>query len=139
MWQCHIPTYDFDLWAMDSKWLVNPDTGKHLLNTRKNNRSFPCYLKHPDVSFWDAVGHHEGSSNGRRLWPESVTRVGGVWASREEYRQAWDDRCYCDAEDAVNQRPIVFTDRSRSASRGGRASSQRQPSPRQSSRHRDYR
>ena len=129
MWQCHIPSYDFDLWAMDSKWLVNPNSGNHLVNMRKHNRAFQSYLQHPDVSFWDAVGHHEGSSNGRRLWP-GAPRVGGVWASREEYDRAWNDDRYCDADDAVNQRPIMHTDRSRSGGRGGRASS-----PRQASRH----
>ena len=118
---------------MDAGGLVNPNSGTHLLHMREYNRTFQSYLQHPDVSFWDAVGHHEGSSNGRRLWP-GAPRVGGVWASREEYERAWNDNCYCDPEDAVNQRPVVYTDRSRSAGRGGRASS-----PRQASRHRDGR
>ena len=119
---------------MDSKWLVNPNTGKHLVHMRRNNAAFPCYLRHPDVSFWDAVGHNEGSSNGRGIWPQSVTRVGGVWATRQEYEEAWNDDSYCDPQDAMNQRPIRYTDRSRSTGRGGRASS-----PRQQSRHRDHR
>jgi len=131
MWQCHIPSYDFDLWAMNPRWLVNPNSGKHLLLMREHTRGFQSYLQHPDVSFWDAVGHEEGWSNARKLWPPGVTRVGGVWASRAEYNDAWNDTDYFDPDDAVNQRPVLHTDRSRSSGRGGRASS-----PRQVSRHR---
>ena len=136
MWQCHIPGCDFDLWAMDSKWLVNPNSGKHLVNMRKIDKNFPCYLQHPDVSFWAAVGHHEGSSNARRLWP-SAPMVGGVWESREEYERAWTDHSYCDKEDYLKQTPVKprppsRRGRSRSTGRGSKASSSRQ-----TSRHRD--
>ena len=131
-WQCHIPSYDFDLWFPDSRWLVNPDSGHKLWELRKHNNAFPSYLRWPDISFWDAVGHYEGRSNARGLWPRSQTRAGGVWSNRAEYDAAWNDSCYFDPADSVNRRTSHYTaDRSRS-SRGGRASS-----PRHSSRHRD--
>ena len=128
MWQCHIPSNDFELWTNEPRWLVNPNTGKHLSSMREYDRTFASYLQHPDVSFWDAVGHEEGGSNARKLWPPGNTRVGGVWASRQEYDDAWNDSRYCDAEDATNQMPATFTDRSRSSGRSDRALSARQAS-----------
>ena len=134
MWQCPIPSFDFDLWQKDSRWLVNPNSGQQLAHMRFSSPGFPCYLRHPDVSFWEAVGHREGSSNGRSLWPVSQTRTGGVWESCEEYESAWNDDCYCDAQDAMNQKPVRYTDQSKpwGRSTGGRAAS-----PRQHSRRRD--
>jgi len=133
MWQCPMPRYDFDLWHSDSRWLVNPNSGRKLEEMRVNNKGFPCYVKHPDVSFWEAVGHREGSSNGRSLWPVSQTRVGWLWESPQEYEALWNDDSYCDPQDAVNQKPARFTDQSKTWGRsvGGRAAS-----PRQHSRHR---
>ena len=54
MWQCPMPSYDFDLWHHESRWLVNPNSGRKLEEMRVNNKGFPCYIKHPDASFWEA-------------------------------------------------------------------------------------
>ena len=84
MWQCHIPSYDFELWTNEPRWLVNPNTGKHLSHMREHNRTFASYLQHPDVSFWEAVGHYEGETNRKMNWPRSLTRVCGCWKDLEE-------------------------------------------------------
>ena len=112
--------------------MVNPNSGQKLEEMRVDNKGFPCYVKHPDISFWEAVGHREGSSNGRSLWPVSHARVGGLWESPEEYQAAWNAESSCDPEDAVNQRPRQYTDQSTPWGRsvGGRAASPRHHSRR---------
>ena len=132
MWQFAMPCYDFELWYPESHWMVNPNSGCKLAEMRANDAAFPCYIKHPDVSFWEAVGHLEGASNGRRIRPVSNTRTGGLWESPAEYQDAWGSDCYCDPEDAVNQNPRQYSDQSRAWGRstGGRAASPRQQSRR---------
>ena len=99
------------------------------MEMRSRDRSFPCYLRHPDVSFWEAVGHYEGDANRKMNWPRSLTRVGGCWKDHAEFQEAWSSDTYCDTEDAVNQAPRFYTEapRDRSQTPGGRASSPRQP------------
>jgi len=108
--------------------MVNPNTGHKLAEMRVNNPEFPCYLKHPDISFWEAVGHYEGQTNRKMNWPASLTRAGGCWKDPEEYHEAWGSDVYCYPEDAMNQAPRQFTEepRARSQAPGGRASSPRQ-------------
>ena len=105
---------------------------------RKRDKDIPCHIRHPDVSFWAAVGHHDGSSNARKLWP-NTPEVGGVWKSREEYDKAWTDHAYSDREDYMKQTPV----RPRPVPRRGRSRStemRTKGSPsRQTSRHRDKR
>ena len=108
--------------------MVNPNSGHKLAEMRGRNREFPCYLKHPDVSFWEAVGHYEGETNRKMNWPRSLTRVCGCWKDLEEYQEAWGSDLYSYPQDAVNQAPRVYTEepRNRSQAPGGRASSPRQ-------------
>ena len=122
---CRVPITS---WFPRAHWMVNPNSGNKLAGMRVNNTEFPCYLKHPDVSFWEAVGHHEGQSNRKKIWPVSLTRAGGVWKDPEEYHEAWGSDIFCYPEDAMNKNPRQFTEQSRAWSRaqGGRASSPRQ-------------
>ena len=106
LWQCAMPCYDFELWCHDAKWLINPNTGVKLDEMRVHNRAFGCYVKHADISFWEAVGHREGSSNGRKIWPESDCLVGGLWSNHEEYSTAWESTEFVDADDEAHRRPV---------------------------------
>ena len=58
LWQCALPGYDFDTWAKGGRWMVNPHSGHELSDKRAHDRSYPCYLRHPDLSFWEAAGFH---------------------------------------------------------------------------------
>ena len=107
--------------------MVNPNSGHELANMRSRDRSCPCYLRHPDVSIWEAVGFYEGVTNMVKELP-ALMRVRGCWKDENEFEEAWGSDAFCDVADAVNQAPRQYTEPTggRGRQAGGRASSPRQ-------------
>ena len=57
-----LPGRALGLWTNGSRWLVNPNSGYEVLNMRRHDSMFPCYLRAPDRTFWEAAGFHDSAT-----------------------------------------------------------------------------
>ena len=46
-----------------SRWLVNPNIGYELFCMRRHDPTFPCYVRAPDRTFWEAAGFYDPTTD----------------------------------------------------------------------------